>query len=160
MKLTNAIFLQDKDGACPFMKSFSHLMSQDLSISKAMNLLNIGAQLDLRSERYFKLRDRLINKHGTRVEGTENKFEFKGENLAEFQKGIAELTMLEFEITGELIDLDGEQITLKAIDIVILKSLLTEIPAMSIPEEPEIESEATQNAPESVPETTSAEDPT
>lgn len=42
---------------------------------------------------------------------------------------------MEFTIDGERIDLSDEKIVLKAIDLVILKDILNDIPRVELPEE-------------------------
>jgi len=139
MKLTNNVFMLDQNGQSPFMASFVNLMNQDFSLSKAMNILSISSQIDLRLERYAKLRMKLINRHGEKLEN--DKYQVPPEKIEEFLVDMNELNAMEFEIEGEVIDLTGENITLKASDLMRLKPILSPLPDIKIPDEVEDENE-------------------
>ena len=137
MKLTNSVFVLDNEGRSAFIESFQKVLNADLSVSKAMNLLAMSSQLDLRLARYTKVRLSIFKKYGKALE-QEGSYTIEGasqENLQSFVDDTNELNAMEFELEGEVIDLTGEQITLKAIDLIRLKPILSALPEIKLPDE-------------------------
>jgi len=145
MKLTNQVFILDTKGQSPFMASFINLMNQDLSLSKAMNVLGMSSQLDLRMERYGKLRMKLFKKYGTPTEN--DQIQVTPENVEKFMAEMNELNAMEFDLEGEVIDLTGEQVVLKAADLIRLKPLLSALPEIKLPDSEKVEDEEEAPAP-------------
>ncbi len=143
MKATNSIFQVNNEGKCPFMDSFKNMLDQDMDVTKAMNVLAIGAQLDIQNERFGRLRMKLFKKYGTPVEGEEGKIKIQDENIPAFLEEMNALTGIEFEITGSQVDLSGEKIVLKPRDMMTLRPILTGLPEAYVPEpeEPEAQPE-------------------
>jgi hypothetical protein len=137
MKLKNEIFAPNNSGVSPFVVSLGRLLDSDISVENAMKLYRLNQNISAWGDIYQKARTRVLTQFGTPMNNGAF-FSFDNpENKRKCDKAIKTIDEKEFDIDGEKIDLSQETMKLKAIDVILLKELITGLPEVKEPVAPE-----------------------